>query len=306
MRFAGILIVTLLSAGQASAGLWENIYQGLGYFATPSGSPVNFIGDGFVANGQRAGRLRIVPNRAGQGYRLELDRVFGTDGSGRPEILDLGPYELELSGAVSSTLGYTTRHLPTGNADFAFTDLNYELRGKSGAQDVTLRGTLNGGQNVEINPLGFYTVALAVSNTNSQIELDGVIVDNSSADTDFDIGPISVKGNIYYDLVVGLLGAAGVDTTGLTDLFPASPIDRITQELQAAFGTQVDSVSARVRGGLVSGAGDPGLAAQTQQFLSGVVSSTVASPAGSDLGIVPEPSALVLLTGMSLLLLRRR
>lgn len=307
VQYSGLLTAAVLSAAPASAGLWENIYQGIGYFATPSGSPVNFAGDGFRSNGARTGRLRIVRNGAGHGYRMELDRVFGPDASGRPEILDLGPYELELSGAVSSTMGYTTRYLPAGNADLAFSNLNYELRGKSGAQDVTLRGTLNGGQNLEVNPLGFYSLALTIDNTNSQVELDGVLVDNSSSDTDFNIGPISIKGNIYYDMFVGLLGSVGVDTSGLTDLFPASPMDRVVQQIQSDLDAQIDSLSARVSNGTSGGLYDPGIAADTQRTLDAIANATGPTQAtGDGLGAVPEPASLALLGAAAVLFVRRR
>jgi hypothetical protein len=306
IRFAG-LIVTTLSASPAFAGLWDNIYQGLDYFVTPSGAPINLSGDGFQTNGQRSGRLRIMPNAAGQGYRLELDRVFGADSSGRPEVLDVGPYELELSGAVSSTLGFTTRFLPTGNADVGVSNLNYVLRGKSGVQDVTLRGTLNGGENLEVNPLGFYTLNLELDNTNSQIEMDGVIVDNSSSDTDFNIGPINIKGNIYYDMFVGLLSSVGVDTTGLSDLFPASPIDRISQEIQDAFAKQVDTLGARIQTDMISGAQDPQLAADTQRFMNDLVHAAGPNPpAGAGVGTVPEPASLALVGGAAVIFLLRR
>lgn len=307
IRFAGLIVTALAAGSPAVAGLWDNIYQGLDYLATPSGAPINISGDGFQSNGARSGRLRILPNAAGQGYRLEFDRVFGQDSSGRPEVLDVGPYELELSGAISSTLGVTTRFLPTGNADIGLSNLNYELRGKSGAQDVTLRGTLNGGEALEVNPLGFYSLALTLNNTNSQIEMDGVLVDNSSSDTDFDIGPISIKGNIYYDMFVGLLSTVGVDTTGLTELFPASPIDRISQEIEAAMAKQVETLGARIQTDMVSGVQDPQLAADAQRFMSDLVNAAGPNPpAGPAVGPIPEPASLALVGGAAAILLLRR
>lgn len=101
MRPAAICTLIVLAAAsvpQAQSGLYEDIYRGLQLAATPSGYPLTGTADGTRVNGQRAGRLRILPDQVGQGYTLEFDRSFGQDSRGRPEILDLGAYELELAG----------------------------------------------------------------------------------------------------------------------------------------------------------------------------------------------------------------
>lgn len=299
---------TLLCGSNAFAGLWDNIYQGLDYFVTPVGSPINVDGNGFRTNGSRAGRLRIVPNALGQGYRLEMDRVFGGDNSGRPEVFDLGNFELELSGSSSTTLSFTSRLLPTGNAQTSLANLSYVVRGKNGAQDMEIQGTLNGSSNLEINPLGFYTYSLDLSNSDSQVSVDGVIVNDSTKDTDFDIGPISVQGNIYYDILTSTLNSFGVATSGLEQLFPESPIDRVTREIQESLASQAKALEDRIQSDLVSGVQDQQLALAAH----GLISQALDSAGGvgpvdpnTGAGQVPEPSGLALLIVGGLSLLRR-
>lgn len=301
-------VTTLLCGSSAFAGLWDNIYQGLDYFVTPLGSPVNVDGNGFRTNGARAGRLRIVPNALGQGYRLEMDRVFGGDNSGRPEIYDLGNFELELSGSTSSTLSFTSRLLPTGNAETSLSNLSYVIRGKNGGQDMEIQGTLDGLSSLEINPLGFYTYTLDISNANSQVSLDGVIIDDSTKDTDFDIGPINIQGNIYYDILTGVLNSFGVATSGLEQLFPESPIDRITQEIQESLAAQAKALEDRIQGDLVSGvqSEQTALAAHgiIAQALDAAGATGVIDPS-APAGQIPEPSGLALLALGGLVLARR-
>lgn len=234
---ATVMIVSLFVPSALAQGLWEDLYRGLELFSTPSGGPLGFSQDGSAINGNRNGRTRIVPNQLGNGWRLEMDRTFGTDSRGRPEIFDAGLGELELSGSTAATLGFTRRGLPhkpilIGSGDFSATNLNYSLRFKSGAQDAELNGTLNAASTFEINQLGFYEVDLNVQNTASQLTLDGVAVDSEDR-TDFDIGPIAIKGNIFVDGAVALLRSAGVDTSEIEKLFPGSPIGRVGDEIEA-------------------------------------------------------------------------
>lgn len=84
---------------------------------------------------------------------------------------------------------------------------------------------------MEINQYGFYTLNLDVNNLDSQLVVDGVVVTGDTI-TNFDVGPINVKGNVFYDGLIALLAGLGVDTTGLEQLTPESPIDRIADSFQ--------------------------------------------------------------------------
>ena len=163
---------------------------------------------------------------------------------------------------------------------------------------------MNAASNIEINQLGFYTLNLNVTNTGSQLTLDGVIA-NVSDTTDFNIGPIAVEGNIFFDGFVALLSSFGVDTTELERLTPDSPIDRISDAIQEQLqqsalvaGVSFDdetftfnALALPADDGIVGAAGEPfSAAAQTRESLT-----------------VPEPSALILMTiGLGVWAARRR
>ncbi len=314
-RLVAVSLVAILCAPPLHAGFFERIYRGLDVLATPSGSPIFPSGVGGASNGNRFGRLRIVPDRAGRGYTLEFNRTFGTDALGRPEVLDLGAYELELSGAINSTMGFTRRSFGAdglaergfliGNGDLVVSALNYSLRAKSGVQDVELNGTLNVSNNIEINALGFYEAAITVSNTNSSLIADGIAVEGD-LDTDFDTGPISVQGNVFFDLFVLTLSSLGVDTEPLESLFPRSPIDLITAELQNTLDRQAAELSKALESGDVDAAA-LGLRADV---LPGPVGSEFVSSGAATVGpatpaAVPEPTIAATLALGGFLAFRR-
>jgi hypothetical protein len=298
-----IALCVLLVAGVAGppparAGLFDDIYRRLDLVATPSGSPLLTASDGTRVNGQRSGRLRVVPDAVGRGYTLEFDRTFGVDSHGRPEVLDLGMYELELSGATTATLGFTRRGLTIADADFAASSLAYSLRAKTGIQDAELSGTLDVQNSLEINRLGFYTLNMNVKNANSKLTLDGVVV-NDEQTKNFDIGPISVKGNIYFDGLVALLSTLGVDTTALQKMSPKSPIDLISGALQQQMNQL--KLSSLVAGIQVTADGQ--LPPAPAVFVTPSVQPATATVAQDNSGsLVPEPGTLFLLASGGALL----
>lgn len=277
----------------ASADIWEDVYRGLQIATIPVAQ----------RGGERFGRVGILPNRLGDGYRLEFDRNFGLNNLGRPEVYDLGNLELELRGSIQGTFGFTRRGIPTANGDLTATNLTYALRGKTGAQDLTLEGTLNLNQQIEVNPLGFYTVDIDVNNTASRLLADGVAVDGD-LDTDWDFGPISIRGNIYFDAVVGLLNGLGVDTSRVEQIFPDSPISVINSRISDLLNRDGDVLgelalndSARVS--------DAALFADADTFFSALADDLDAAQVDQPIA-VPEPSAIVLLAMGAAALVRRR
>ena len=304
--FIAVLSAVVLASPVYADGLWVDLFRGLDLYATPSGTPILPTADGTRINGQRSGRLRVVPNVPGDGWDLELDRTFGNDSRGRPEVIDLGLMELQLSGTTQMTAGLTRRGMLIGNLNASANNLNYTLSAKTGGQDAQLTGTLNVAANVEINQLGFYTMRLNVANAGSQLTLDGVVA-NVDDSTDFNIGPIAVEGNIFFDGFVALLSSVGVDTTELERLTPNSPIDQITDAIQ-----QQLQQNALVAG--VSFDNDTltfnALALPANNGIAGVAGDPFSASAGAaerDGLTVPEPSALVLMTiGVGVWAARRR
>ncbi len=317
-RFIVPAIVVLVCATGADAGIWEEIWRGLDYAATPSGFPVSTTGSGFRVNGARSGRVRIVPNGVvGRGYRLEFDRTFGVDSSGRPETFRFsGLGDMTLQGSTQLTAGYThyKNKLYFGTLDFSTNNLTYNLRTKIGAQDAALTGRLNVANQIEINPLGFYTMVMNVSNDQSQLQVDGVLV-RSEKDLDFDIGPISVQGNLFFDMAVGLLNSLGLDTSNLEALSPQSPIE----EINDAIDVRLQGIAAAIAG---ETAVNESAALLTQTVLTGDQESAqrLIGNLTADLELdalqaadppqasIPEPGTLLLMTvgGASLWTLRRR
>lgn len=228
MRRAQALLISalLMVPCSASGGIWENFYRGLDILSTPSGSPLIQTSDGTRVNGARSGRVRIVQNGVvGKGYRVEFDRSFGVDTTGRPEVFRFaGLGEITLSGSTQVTAGYTrpVKGLYFGESSFTVNNLNYDMQAGAGLQNARLTGTLNATGVLNANMLGFYELTLNVRNTNSQFTVDGALA-NDETNTNFDIGPISLKGNLFVDLVSGVLANAGIEATDLQDLFPGSP-----------------------------------------------------------------------------------
>lgn len=284
------------SAPQASGGLWEDVFRGLDYAATPSGFPVFSSGDGGQVNGGRYGRVRILPDRVGQGYTLEFDRVFGPDTRGRPELLDLGALELQLNGLTSATAGFTRRGFLIGNANFIANNLAYAVRDKTGAQDLELTGTMNVANAIEVNQFGFYTLDIDVTNTNSQLIADGVVV-RDTEDMNFDVGPIRVEGNIFFDGLVALLASAGVDTTALEELSPKSPIDAIVEEMQSALNSQTLIAGEQLTRDDVRVSTSPITidAARSIEDALTVAPTALTQTDGNSRSFVPEPGALLLI-----------
>ena len=298
-RFVCMLAAIFCVAAPTNAGLWQDVYRGFQATATPIG------GQG----GERFGRLRIVPNTLGDGYRLEFDRNFGTDTFGRPEVYDLGNMELELRGRIATTAQFTSRGLVTGTADVLANNLVYSLRGKTGLQDFELAGTLSMDNAVEVNQLGFYTMTVDVTNANSELTVDGNLV-TGIEDTAFDIGPVNVRGNVFVDIGIALLGSFGVDTTALEQMFPGSPIDRVVDEIQSTLQTQATAFTAKDL--TLSEFGPTQILPTSAQSVAVAGTQYEWSPASADpfvdgsSTVIPEPTALALLAIGALLLTRRR
>lgn len=301
--FAALVLSVAFLTAPADAGLYEDIYRGLHLAATPFGSPVFPTADGGLANGQRYGRVRIVPNNAGDGHRLEFDRSFGPDTRGRPEVLDLGPVEFEFDGDIQSTLEYTRRGFLVGDGRTTISNLNYAMRGQTGALDAELTGTLDLFSDLQVNRFGFYNIQFNMSNSNSQLTLDGFLAEGQD-DLNFDIGPISGEGNIFVDLFIAGLSAIGIDTSGLSELVPESGISQIASALETQTDRIGDLISAAAeqrasaKDGSVQSLLAPGASAMEPLGDSSArVAPSLVSSDAAGRHAVPEPSTLLLIAG---------
>lgn len=306
-RLALIAVSVTLAAPSAQAGFFESLYGAFYVASTPSGGPVGFTSSGARVNGSRLGRVRVVPNRLGDGWRFEFDRAFGPDQFGRPEVFDLGNLELQLQGSTATTAEFTTRGIPQVEFQSSINSLNYTLRGVTGGQDFELDGVLDLFSTVDINPLGFYDLSVNVANQNSELVLEGLGAEGEF-DTDYNIGPISVRGNIFFDAVVATLASFGVDVSGIVGVFPDSPIDRIAEEIQASMQKQVDELQQRLIAPDGAQTAIAGLAWSLDESLTGSGAAIGAEPLGpppASPAPVPEPAALLSLA-LGGLLLRRR
>ncbi len=299
------LTCVLVFGHSANAGIYENIYRGLELFATPSGFPVQTTGDGTRVNGARSGRLRIVPNGIGPGYELQLDRTFGNDSRGRPETFHLGGFgELTLSGQTQTTAGYIGDEFRVLYGTSVANNLTYQLRSRVGVQDVQVNGALSYIADWELNPLGFYTVSVNVAHEDSQLILDGVVARDED-DINFDIGPINVRGNIFYDGLLAMLAGLGVDTSELEEVFPSSPIDQINDEIQE----QLQGLASLVGGETLfssTGVLDPVSDAVFGELTSEIIGFVDGSSQQDLPSAVPEPGTLLLIVAGALLARPRR
>jgi hypothetical protein len=291
------IIVLSLGTTVATGGPWETVWRGLDVLATPLGGPLSTLSDGTRVNGARSGRLRIVPSGIGGGYQLEFDRTFGVDSRGRPEELRIdGLANIALDGATQLTAGYNGKGaFRLYHANFATNNLTYSARTTDGAQDVQLVGTLNVANSLEINPLGFYTLTVNVRNTDSKLFVEGVLVEDEQ-DTNFDIGPVVIRGNAYYDATLALLSAAGVDTAELEGVFPRSPAPEIDEAIREALqdaGLLPGTAQAKLAPLVAQAVTDQ----TTDEMVAGLFSGNVLAGQCTDCSralLAPEPGTLAL------------
>jgi hypothetical protein len=289
VRYLLACSAALALAMPAHGDFFEDLYRGLDILSRPSGAPLQLSDSGGLQNGSRFGRVRVVPNDLGGGYKLEFNRNFGFDSAGRPEILNIGIGELRLDGNTQFVAGYTNRVLPTLDFSSFIGNLNYTLRTKSGPQDLELTGVFNANTNATINALGFYDVTFEAANTDAFLRLEGAVID-SLQDADYDIGPISIRGNLFADIAIAALSSFGVETSGLEGAFYQSPIDRITDAIQAELKPLLD---AQAQATLLAGQ----RVTSTLPPLPGPVRITADGPerVAAAPSSVPEPSSLLLI-----------
>lgn len=121
---------------------------------------------------------------------------------------------------LDTELSYRTWLIPTVRLRLA-TELNntdtpapvdYSFWVNTGVQDVEISGTGSIEAQLDINALGFYDLEAFISNR-GEFNIDGFLYADDGT-LDFDLGPISLSGNIYIDILAAvtepLFAALGV------------------------------------------------------------------------------------------------
>lgn len=236
----GVAIVSLCWASAAHAqfgSIQQFLFRGSEYLfdrdfiSSPQGGPL-FDNNIF--------EQRVEYNRTGEGYTYESFRFFGPDSFDNPNTLDLGPLKVVLGRdpavvqspqpiGIHDRIGYTTRFIPelffssqtgqrnfdvfSGQTAFVPVPLNYTITLDAGVQNMEWTGNALINADAKINAMGFYDFRLQFINVGNYTA-DGYVLQDEQV-TDFDSGPISVKGNLFIDAMAGMLQLNGNPATAV-------------------------------------------------------------------------------------------
>lgn len=276
---AGILALTT-GVSTSRADIFENILLGL----TETG--FNFVGNENLLSG---------------GADLVVTRTFNG------ETLDFGATELTLFGTPTFTFSTGGRGLQV--MDFSLNTANQPLRytliSDAGSQRTAINGSFLMDLTGSINSFGFYDLTLDVS-SRQDVTQDGRF-SGETFENDFDLGPISVRGNMFADLL-GALTDPVFQILGVENFFYSfSGAARFQDQLDqlGLAGLDLGSLTGSLfgdpaaLGGLSKSINDMHLAA-------GQLDAMTTDPSqGQRLAAVPEPATLMLLLAGGALVLRR-
>lgn len=169
----------------------------LSVLGTAQADTLNYIGAaldyaGFDARGSR--------NPLSGGADLLVTRQFNGN------VFDFGNTEVLLQGPVSLQVAAGGRIIPSIDLSFrtAFnarsqqSTLSYNYLTDIGPQSTSINGSMQIDAGFYVNALGFYDITLTSSNR-STITREGVVSDTETRDSD--VGPVSISGNVFVDLL---------------------------------------------------------------------------------------------------------
>ncbi len=209
--FALVLLTSTLAQAQSTNGFWQGAARGLQFIGWRPGT----------------GDVGVTRHMVGDGWSVRTTRdldsfdVYG------------GMFGWEFSDYVDPVTGQTfsanltteasirRRGIPTARLEIMTNQtgtttpvpVNYDFWINTGAQDVRLSGTASLEATIDFNVFGFYDLDAFLSNR-GDLEFDGLGI-SSLDNLDTDIGPISISGNIFADILAAITApifdAAGLD-----------------------------------------------------------------------------------------------
>lgn len=220
---SGLMLVCLclgflVPTEDARAGLGRDLAYGLTFFDFRFSGSRDLLSDGITING--------VAN-----YN---NREF-----------DFGNGDLTLTGPVRFTGSFSRRGIPELEVSLntANQPLRYAFNINTGAQDLTATGSVLIDMETTVNKYGFYDQIVQVSNRGT-FETDGYVLRDGRT-LDFDIGPIDIHGNVYFDALALLI----------EPLFAVADVENVFAKLSgraqkaSEYGLQRDQLMARFEAG---------------------------------------------------------
>jgi len=286
---------------------WVPASQTVPYGAGDLGVFRNAIGDGWTAfTTRRLTDWEIYGGVAGFEFSPVNNQAVSLD-----TVL-----EVRKSLIPTARLRVATDATGTGQA----APLAYNFWVNTGLQDVRLEGTGSLEIQADINALGFYDVDAFISNRGI-LEFDGFIyADESTAD--FDVGPISLSGNIYADALAAITAPFFSSTSTANPLAVFSGRaklqdqikrrDELVARLDAGQPLTDDEMSEILTTSLletVFGGGGSDLLEMTRQALKSAAKGKSSAISATTPSVIPEPASLsgwLVLAGAAGLRRRRR
>lgn len=241
-----------------------------------------------------------------------IDLLVSRDFLGNP--IDFGAADLAIEGPVSFDLSTGGRIIPGIELTFSTaidgdstpTPLSYVFHSDAGSQQTDVSGSLLIDAGLNVNKFGYYRVNLSYSSRQHVTRAGRFATDDAT--NDFDIGPVSLSGNLYADGLAFLTQPlfSATDTMNIFSTF--SGADSLSQRLLSS----ADAARLQLASGSATDTRDAAARATRlhvfEDRFSDVRAETNTTSAGlSNISVVPEPTVLLLmLLGLPAILRRRR
>jgi len=294
------LAAALLDVAPAQGQFFRRLATGLSFLAGPT-----------APSGTRSGQFVLSYEPLQRGWRAEWNRTFGQDAFGRPNSIDLGVADLTLTGGNLRVSAQHFTRFMKGVELFVNTPtpISYSMSLNTGFQDASATGVISINEALGINQFGFYDLNLTISNRGN-FNTDGFAVVDENATLDFDVGPISVSGNIFADVLAAvtepLFAGVGVQNPfakfsgrATKEALVAAPIEQVRSRVERGEVISQEEMEAVVNATLLAsilGVTTPDLEflqdAQVAAFSAQEAGALVAPGGGF---AAPEPATMVLL-----------